>query len=154
MRMVLRAEANGLRSCVVLHRAEESDRALPLLVAGPGCVVGRVRAQPSSRFTVAEVLFDRTLAVGQTAVVEYEVRWFGTAIATRYSRAMRRVPRTYLAQVSFHPAAAPAECHVFSQSDAWASEVSGGRLRVGAFAGVHHLATEPQAPILGIRWGW
>ncbi|MGW5054863.1 hypothetical protein [Actinokineospora sp. NPDC004072] len=154
VRMVLRAEANGLRSCVVLHRAEEADKALPVLVAGPGCVVGRVRAQPSSRFTVAEILFDRTLAIGQTALVEYEVRWFGAATATRYSRAMRRSPRSYLAQVSFHPAALPAECHSFTQADAWAPELGTGRLRLGAFAGVHALVNDPPTPIAGIRWRW
>ncbi|GGS15239.1 helix-turn-helix domain-containing protein [Actinokineospora fastidiosa] len=154
IRMVLRAEANGMRSCVVLHRAEDADRALPVLVAGAGCVVGRVRAQTASRFTVAEILFDRTLSTGQTAVVEYEVRWFGTTTTTRYSRAMRRDPRSYLAQVSFHPSAPPAECHAFTQADAWAPEMGGGQLRLGAFAGVHTLVTDPAAPIVGIRWRW
>lgn len=154
VRMVLRAEANGMRSCVVLHRAEESDRALPVLVARPGCIVGRVRAQATSRFTVAEILFDRTLSIGQTALVEYEVRWFGTSTAIRYSRALRRVPRSYLAQLSFHPATLPTDCHIFTQADAWSPELGGGRLRVGAFGGVHTLIAEPSAPIVGVRWRW
>lgn len=152
VRMVLRAEADGMRSCAVVHRAEDSDPALPLLVAGPGCVVGRVRA--SGRFTVAEVLFDRTLAAGQTALVDYVVRWSGGATANRYSRAMRRGPRAYLAQVSFHPAALPSECFAYTQTDAWAPETGSGRLRLGAFAGVHTLVSEPATPIVGIRWRW
>ncbi|MGX7825455.1 helix-turn-helix domain-containing protein [Actinokineospora sp. 24-640] len=154
VRMVLRAEADGLRSCVVLHRAEETDRTLPVLVAGPGCAVGRVRAQSAGRFTVAEILFDRTLSIGQTALVEYEVRWFGTSTAIRYSRGMRRGPREYLAQVSFHPAALPTRCHAFTQADAWAPETGGGVLRIGAFSGVHALVSEPASAIVGIRWQW
>ncbi|MFC5287036.1 hypothetical protein ACFPM7_08230 [Actinokineospora guangxiensis] len=154
VRMVLRAEADGVRSCVVLHRAEDGDTALPVVVAGSGCAVGRVRSQPGNRFVVSEILLDRTLSVGQTALVSYEVRWFGTVPALRYSRALRRAPRSYLVEVGFDRLAVPAECHAFTQGDAWAAERGGGRLRVGAFGGAHHLVSDPQEPIVGVRWVW
>ncbi|GLZ43295.1 hypothetical protein Acsp05_69190 [Actinokineospora sp. NBRC 105648] len=154
VRMLVRSEVDGLRSLVVLHRADESDRALPTLLASTGCAMGRVRSVPTSRFTVGEVLFDRALAAGQTAVFEYEVRWYGQVRATRYTRGSRRPLRDYLVEVNFHQSALPGWCFSYTQEGVDEAEVRRESLELGAFGGVHASAQGSEAAILGVHWGW
>ncbi|MGQ0840675.1 hypothetical protein [Actinokineospora sp.] len=154
VRIVVRSEVDWLGSCVVLHQAERTDRALPVVVAGTGCLIGRTRTQPASRFTVAEILFDRRLKAGDTAMFEYEVRWFGVGRSTRYTRATRRATREYLLQVNFHPTALPARCHEYAQTTVRAPETVLGKLEIGTLAGVHAIMRDSDAAIRGIRWDW
>ncbi|PPK70466.1 hypothetical protein V5P93_000653 [Actinokineospora auranticolor] len=154
VRVLVRSEVDSLGSMVVLHRADPGDHALPVLLAPVGCALGRVRSVPSSRFTAAEVLFDRRLSAGQTAVFEYEVRWFGDARADRYSRACRRGVRDYLVEVNFHPALLPTSSYAFTQDAADEPEVRLANLEVGTFGGIHAVITDTESPIVGVRWTW
>ncbi|GAA3027313.1 helix-turn-helix domain-containing protein [Actinokineospora globicatena] len=154
VRMLIRSEVDHLRSMVVLHRAEETDRALPAILTGSGCAVGRVRPVTASRFTVAEVLFDRSLSAGQTAVFEYEVRWFGQARSSRFSRGSRRAFRDYLAEVNFHPSTLPTSCYAYAQESAEEPEVHRETLEPGSYGGVHTAVQGSESAIHGIRWTW
>ncbi|GAA4426317.1 hypothetical protein GCM10023148_29680 [Actinokineospora soli] len=153
VRLLVRAETTGVRSCVVVHQADPADRAAPAVTPGPECAVGRVRVHPDSRFTAAELLLDRTLSEGDTAVLSYTVSWYGREPVARYRRVMPRPPREYLLQVGFDPRARPTRCHAFAQGGAWDAERSRGALRIGGFAGVHHLFRDAE-PIMGVRWRW
>ncbi len=154
VRMLVRSEVDGLGSMVVLHRAERADLALPVVTAAAGCAVGRVRTVQASRFTVAEVRFDRSLRAGATAVFSYEVRWFGGVASTRYTRACRRTLRDYLVEVTFHGALLPRSCVAFTQDSAYGPEVAESALALGSQLGVHASTQESAAALQGVRWTW
>ncbi|WP_018682618.1 helix-turn-helix domain-containing protein [Actinokineospora enzanensis] len=154
VRMLLRSEVDGLGSLVVLHRAEDTDRALPTLSSAVGCAIGRVRDIPSCRFTAGEILLDRQLNTGQTAVIEFEVHWFGATRSVRYVRTSRRPVRDYLVEVNFHPSRLPAQCFAFTQTGADAREIRAETLDVGRYGGVHTSIQGAGLPIVGIRWTW
>ncbi len=151
---VVRAETDWVRSCVVLHRAESGDRGLPVVTAASGCAIGRSRTHPASRFTVTEILLDRTLRIGETAAFSYDVRWFGGEPSSRFSRAMRHGAKEYLLEIVFHPDAVPVACHEFHQHSARLPEIVQDELRLGSFHSVHLLTHEPKMAIMGIRWQW
>lgn len=149
VRQLVRAETDGVRSCVVVHAAD--DHAAPTLSAGPECAVGAVRRLIG--FTATELMLDRALGADETAVLSYTVEWSPRQRTVLYRRETLRPPREYLLQVNFAADAAPAECHAFVQRDAGSPEESRGVLRVGRFSGVHSLFTDSE-PIMGIRWRW
>ncbi|GAA4436801.1 hypothetical protein GCM10023148_43430 [Actinokineospora soli] len=149
VRQLVRAEADGVRSCVVVHAAD--DHAAPTLTAGPECAVGAVRRLTG--VTAAELVLDRTLKAAETAVLSYVVEWGSRQRAVRYGRRMLRSPREYLLQVDFPADPGPVECHAFVQRDAGSPEQSRGVLRIGRYSGAHSFFTDCE-PIMGVRWRW
>ncbi|CRK61389.1 hypothetical protein [Alloactinosynnema sp. L-07] len=152
--VVVRSEVDWRRTCVVLHRAEPNDAALPRITAANGCAMGKARVHQPGGFVLSEILLDRVLRVGDTAAFSYEVKWFGTERSSNFTRAMRQCAREYLLEVVFHPDAVPSACHQFRRESVRQPEIDHGELRLGAFHSVHLLTHDEKSAIVGIRWTW
>lgn len=151
---VVRSEVDWRRTCVVLHRAEETDLGLPDVTALSGCAIGQTRTHEPGRFVLSEILLDRVLRIGDTAAFSYEVQWHGSVASTNFTRAMRQCAREYLLEVVFHPDAVPASCRQFRRDSARLPEIDHGELHLGAYNSAHLLTHDEKSAIVGIRWSW
>ncbi|GAA2809619.1 hypothetical protein [Crossiella cryophila] len=151
VRAVIRAEVDGVDRCAVTYLGEG---AAPAVSARRSCRLGRSRVGPDQRLMVAELILDRMLRAGETAVLEYEVVWpAGQASASRLHR-FRRPVREYVAQVEFHRDAVPSRCFQTYRHGLWAAEVGRQDVWIGAFRTAHLVALDVPAGIVGLRWEW
>ncbi|MGI5499018.1 hypothetical protein [Lentzea sp. CA-135723] len=106
-RIVLRAGRPGVtRYLGVYHGDAEIERAI--VSAGDGCRVGRVRR--ADRSMVFELLFDRSLDEGETAVLSYTVNDRSGTPCPGYTRMFRDGAGPYLLQVVMAAEALPSRC--------------------------------------------
>lgn len=108
-RQVLRAECDGPdRWVVVLHL---DDPECPPSIVEPvrNCRLGRVINRPTDGLLVAELMFHRPLARGETVITEHALHNQPPfPHATNYERKFRRAVRDYALEISF--ANPPARC--------------------------------------------
>lgn len=149
VRKVVRAEADGVdRVFAVLH-----SRTHPAQVtAEPPCRLGRTRADPDAGYTVLELILDRNLRRGDTALVGY--RWEAAAAPEENYRrcCLHRAADVLVIDVEFAPGVLPACCTGFYSPRRTAPEQSLGSLWLGT-TGRAHLAVRDATPgMYGIRW--
>ncbi|MBP2474471.1 hypothetical protein JOF53_003343 [Crossiella equi] len=150
IRAVVRAEVDGVDRCAVTYRGERTP---PAISARRSCRLGRVRTC-AGQLAVAELIMDRVLRAGETAVLEYEVVWpVGQSSAHRLHR-FRRPVREYVAQVEFHRDAVPSRCFQTYRHGLRATEMGRRDLWIGAFRTAHMVALDVPAGIVGLRWEW
>lgn len=155
VRQVLRAEADGPDRWVVILRLDEPSPAhpLPLLTPVRNCRLGRVVEHPESGLLLAELLFDRPLAKGETIITEHALHNhppFPTAI--NYERKFRLPVREYVLEVCFDPAALPRAIYQFQQMDGQPEQIIRHEVDVGN--SVHAIALDYGPGRYGFRWDW
>ncbi|HEX7301488.1 hypothetical protein [Lentzea sp.] len=108
-RIVLTAERPGVtRYLAIYHGDDDCEIAGASVVAGDGCRVGRVRR--ADRSMVFELLFDRSLEDGETAVLSYTVNDRSGTPCPGYTRMFRDVAGPYLLQMAMTANALPSRC--------------------------------------------
>jgi hypothetical protein len=153
VRQVLRAEADGPDRWVVILRVEATDHPLPLLTAVRNCRLGRVVEHPQSGLLLAELLFDRPLAKGETVITEHTLHHYPPfPPATTYERKFRLPVREYVVEVCFDPVALPRAVYQFQQMDGQAEQVTSVEVGVGHSA--HVIALDYGPGRYGMRWDW
>jgi hypothetical protein len=155
-RQVLRAEQDGPDRWVLICREDAPEDPLPEVRAVWRCRVGAVVAERQPRLLVAELLFDRVLARGETFVMEYELGYAGPGplARERYERKFRLPVREHVIEVIFDPAAIPARCQQYHVPIGADGRAQLRTLRIDE-SGYGHVAAIDVAPgRRGIRWDW
>jgi hypothetical protein len=151
---VLRADEDGIDRFLAVQRADEDDQGVGTIEAEGACRIGRVRTEPEQGFLLAEVLFDRMLRAGDTAVVDYRITANPGAVSECSDRRFLRGARDYVLQVNFHPDAVPVRCYRFRRETSQAPETDIHDLWIGTTNSVHLVVHDTGPGIIGIRWEW
>ncbi|MFF0522727.1 helix-turn-helix domain-containing protein [Actinomadura nitritigenes] len=138
----------------------------PAEPAGPGegaaelsavryCRPGRVRA--GGGLMAFELVFDRVLTAGETAVIEYDLRPSGPdpgGPPDGYDRRFSRPVHHYVAIVQFGAGRLPARCYGFTADGPLAPRRRLGELWIGT-SGSANIAVGPvRHGIVGVEWEW
>jgi len=152
-RQLLRAESDGPDRWVTVFQLDHPGP-LPRLVTTAPFRVGRVIEAPLDRLLVAEVLFDRPLARGETVIVEYTLEHRAPLSNSNRVECTLHLPvREYVLEVRFDPAAVPANCYSFRSAEL-DSPAQERLLRPDTAASVHAVALAAGPCRFGIRWEW
>jgi hypothetical protein len=153
--LVLRAERENVDRCVVITRGDEPERPLPRLTDVRNARLGRVRTDPQVPITVTELLLDRVLSTGETAVVEYTGAYPTTGRATdECGRGFRTAASLYTLEVSFDPSRVPVRCYRCAGTTATGSLPVLGPVWISP-AGRAHMVVQDAAPgFHSLRWEW
>jgi hypothetical protein len=103
---------------------------------------------------VVELLFDRVLTTGDTAVLEYEYTFTDAEPADFCERAFGTPVRQYILEVQFDPAAVPVRCFHATRSSMSADWEHGKELWIGASLLLHRVIVDATAACHGIAWEW
>ncbi len=153
--LVLRAERENVDRCVVITRGDEPGRALPELVDVRNARLGRIRADPDVPITVSELLLDRVLSKGETAVVEYTCVYPTSGRATEEcGRGFRTAASLYTLEVSFHPSRVPVRCYRCAGTSATGSLPVLGAVWVSPAGGAHMVVQDAAPGFHSLRWEW
>jgi hypothetical protein len=134
-------------------RREQEARHEPELTGLRYCRPGRIRADAG--LMAFELVLDRVLAAGDTAVVEYELSLPATGPpVVDYRRRFPRPVRDYLAVVQFQQGMFPARCYGFFQESGGAPRERLGELWIGASGSAHIAVGGVRRGIIGIEWEW
>ncbi|MEV6521666.1 helix-turn-helix transcriptional regulator [Longispora sp. NPDC051575] len=99
VRLVVRALVDGVGRTVVFYQADQHGEP-PRWGGLAHCRPGRVRTE--GQVTVAELIFDRPLAAGECAVLDYELIFAAdTDVSDCYHRSFTRPCRLWTCQVGF-----------------------------------------------------
>ncbi|HEV2638590.1 MAG TPA: hypothetical protein VGX23_25815 [Actinocrinis sp.] len=152
-RQLLRAECDGPDRWITVYQLDDPGPPPRLSVQAPGRT-GRVVEWAHSGLIVAEVLFDRPLARGETIIVEYVLDHHQPRPYSEFMQSTLHVPvREYVMEVRFDPRAVPDTCHSFRSAEP-GSRVQERILRPDAIGAVHSVALGAGPCRLGIRWSW
>jgi hypothetical protein len=148
-RQVLRAERDGPDRWAFVYREDALANPLPEVRAVWHCRLGPVVVRNAPRLLVAELLFDRVLARGDTVVMEYELAYPGpdAPARARYERTFRFPVREHVMEVVFDPAAVPARCELYVADTA-------RPLVIEKSGYVHAVGLDVPPCRRGIRWYW
>lgn len=155
VRTVLRAAGDDIDRVVCVHQT-----GAPAAAGGGGaaladvryCRPGRVRAEGG--LTAFELVFDRVLSAGDTAVVEYELGPAGEPASDSYDRRFSHPVRDYVAIIQFDGDRLPARCYGFTAESSRAPRRRLGELWVGASGSANIAVGAVRRGIVGIEWEW
>lgn len=152
-RQVLRAEADGPDRWVAIVHLDEHDRTLPLVQPLRHCRLGRVVHRPPGGLLVAELLFDRPLARGETIITEHAlVNRAPCPPATHYERKFRLPVREFVLEVCFDSAAVPASCVQYTRLDGQPERATPASF--DDTHATHGVALNFGPGCYGFRWAW
>jgi transcriptional regulator with XRE-family HTH domain len=133
-RQVLRAGQDGADRWIAVWESRAAE-----VIAGRHCRLGQLRTDAG--LTVAELLFDQPLARGETAIIEYHLR-YPRAGGDRFLRRFHLPAREYVLEADFHPAALPTQCF----------RTDSGETVVPNSTGFAHLVGLNVTGKIGIQW--
>ncbi|MCX2950487.1 hypothetical protein [Lentzea sp. NEAU-D7] len=152
---VIEAFEDGVDRMLLAKTADETDLSPGDITAEKTCRVGRVRRDEERKLLVAEIILDRVLRAGETALVDLRLISDPGADSSSADRTFLRTLRNYVLEVEFHPEAVPVRCHSFSRSGPDEPDVETGELWIGTTAAAHLMVHEAQAGhVHGIKWEW
>ncbi|MDG4811153.1 hypothetical protein O7634_30715 [Micromonospora sp. WMMD1120] len=152
-RQVLRANTDRVSRTVGIFRTDDLT-ASTRINAARNCRVGRVRWDRGSGLLVAEIIFDRMLAQGDTVVIEYEFLSTSQSPTDNYYRGFSTPVTEYVLQVQFDHDAVPARCHRFERRGLNAPDQGVWEAWIGSTHGAHIVASDVPPGIVGMRWEW
>jgi hypothetical protein len=153
-RQVLRANVDRVSRAVGVFRTDDLDRPQMRIKANRNCRPGRIRSDLEGGLIAAEIIFDRVLSAGETAVIEYEYSSASVQPADTYHRAFAGPVGEFVLQVQFDPSAVPARCYRFERRSIAAPDQGVREVWIGNTHGAHLVAIEVPPGIVGMRWEW
>lgn len=150
-RQVLKANVDRIGRTASVFHSDDPDAALSI-VALRNCRVGRVRSEGG--VIAAEIIFDRVLSQGDTAVIEYEIVSDSKVPADIYYRGFSVPGNDYVLQIQFDHDAVPARCYRFERRSGSAPDQGVREVWVGSTHGAHLLASDVPPGVVGMRWEW
>ncbi|GGV03051.1 hypothetical protein GCM10010182_21110 [Actinomadura cremea] len=165
VRAVLRAAGDGIDRVVCVHRTSAAGRG----ASGPGggsgasalaaaryCRPGRIRA--GGELVAFELVFDRVLSAGDTAVVEYDLGPVTipaeAGVPGLYDRRFPHPVQHYVAVVQFDGERLPARCYGFTAETADGPRNRLGELWVGTSGSANLAVANVRRGIVGLEWEW
>ena len=140
---------------IVTHRGEDGcDAELLALRAVSGCRTGRVARDKESGAMMGELLLDRTLRVGETAVLRYEVEDRNNLESEFYYRFGEREGAHYVLEVQFHRDAMPVRVSEFRRRRSDDPDDVRRELMMSPDGRVHVVVPSVEHPVIGIAWEW
>lgn len=125
------------------------------------CRPGRIRSEGG--LMAFELVFDRVLATGDTAVVEYELGPVGGPeaamtvdgwVADSYDRRFAHPVHDYVAIIQFEGGRLPARCYGFTAEASDAPRRRLGELWIGTSGSANLAVGNVRRGIVGIEWEW
>lgn len=153
-RQVLRANVDRVSRAVGVFRTDDTSGPEMKVTALRNCRVGRIRTDVVGGLLAAELIFDRVLSAGETAVVEYEFLSASVEPAENYYRAFAGPVGDFVLQVQFDPTAVPARCYRFERRAVGAPDQGVREVWIGNTHGAHLVAHDIPPGIMGMRWEW
>ncbi|MEV0581400.1 hypothetical protein [Nonomuraea sp. NPDC050310] len=144
---VVQAHEERADRYIMIYRADAGCRVDQVEVrALEDCRVGRVRRDGPTHLVVAELLFDRALAVGETHVLRYELTDASGAEAREYERGFRFPAGHYTLRVAFDPAALPVRIRRYGRREE--------ELTLSAHRSAHLAESSLPPGLVGLSWDW
>lgn len=153
VREVVRAVEEPVQAKVVTLRGCVPGRP-PRLVSTRYCRPGRTEVLPEPGFVISELVPDRALAVGETAILEYEFAYTDGVPDSGYDRRFRHPGAEHLLEVHFAPEALPATCHAYRLDSGGGPERDITEVPLSATAPAHVFTGGVTPGIRGLRWDW
>ncbi|TCO49845.1 helix-turn-helix domain-containing protein [Actinocrispum wychmicini] len=157
VRQVLRSEQDGADRWISLYDVARPGNPLPRIVPLQSCQLGRVAKDPEAGLIVAELLFDRPLARGETVIMEYEVASDGPPYPRNddvFCRRFRLPTRDYVIEMRFDPADPPSYCHQVATPAEDVSASARREMVVDASGHTHAVALGFGPGTFAVAWGW
>ncbi|MCR6483023.1 hypothetical protein M8542_09350 [Amycolatopsis sp. OK19-0408] len=153
VREVVRAVDEPVQAKVVALRGCRPGNP-PRLVSTRYCRPVRTEVLPEAGFVLSELVPERPLRIGETAIIEYEFEYTDGVPDTSYDRRFRHLVAEHLLEVHFATRDFPATCHGYrlDSTDGPERDV----VEVPLFpATPAHVFTDGVGPgIRGMRWSW
>ncbi|WP_052684683.1 hypothetical protein [Lentzea aerocolonigenes] len=151
---VIEAFEDGVDRILVGRTADDTDRSAGGIHAEKTCRIGRIRTDEKNRLIIAEVILDRVLRAGDTALVDVRFTYDPGADSGSEDRRFIRATQDYVLEVEFHPEAIPVRCYSFTQTEPDAPVVETGDLWIGTTAATHLVVRDVQPGVYGVKWEW
>ncbi|MFG2086589.1 MULTISPECIES: hypothetical protein [unclassified Spirillospora] len=116
------------------------------------CRPGRIRAEGG--LMAFELVFDRVLSAGDTAVVEYELGPVGKPLYDSYDRRFSHPVHDYVAIIQFAGDRLPARCYGYTAESSLAPRQRLGELWIGTSGSANIAVGAVRRGIVGIEWEW
>ncbi|GGK07442.1 hypothetical protein GCM10010123_41700 [Pilimelia anulata] len=154
-RLVVLALADRVSRCRVVYWCEEPGADRPVIGRTRYCRPGRLRADPETGFSVAELVLDRVLERGEYATLDYEiVPPPSDAVIDEYVRRHALPIREYSLSVDFDQAALPARCFKVDRRSADTHADEGEELWLGTSGTAQMVTVDAPPGLAGMRWEW
>src|SRR5690606_16039778 len=152
---LLRAAANGVDRWIIMFDGASSAETPPVIRPIRYCRLGQVLTDHARDLVVAELLFDRTLARGETLLLEYEITDPPSGPNEpehSFCRLFRLPVRQYVIEVQFDPTHPPKHCEGYV-GDTSTREVEPPKpLVVDRYGRAHAVALDFGLGVFGVRW--
>ncbi|GGJ79861.1 hypothetical protein GCM10010123_07130 [Pilimelia anulata] len=156
----------SMESLVTLEAAADVDRYVTVHHGAPGidlgrtvrfealahCRLGRVRQHPQHPLIVAELLLDRRLRAGDTALVRFRVTDTSGSPDTEFGRFFRAPAQHTALALTFAPDARPARCWRFTRERQGWPDRTRTEVPVGPYGDVHVVRAPVPPGFVGIGW--
>ncbi|QKW34807.1 helix-turn-helix transcriptional regulator [Actinomadura sp. NAK00032] len=154
VRTVVRAAGDDIDRIVCVHQVAGGPAAAGAagLTGVRYCRPGRVRAEGG--LMAFELVFDRVLSAGDTAVVEYELGPAAEPPSDSYDRRFAHPVHDYVAIIQFDGGRLPARCYGFTAESSHAPRRRLGELWVGTSGSANIAVGSVRRGIVGIEWEW
>lgn len=140
---------------IVVHQGEPGSDPVKILPRGlTGCRTGRVARDPEDGAVLSELLLDRHLVVGDTAVVHYEITDLNGIPSTQYYRFHEWAGTHHVLEVQFHREAMPVRVSEFRRHHSGGSDVLRRELMMTPDGRVHVVVPSADRGVIGIDWEW
>ncbi|MGW5723551.1 hypothetical protein ACWEVP_45800 [Amycolatopsis sp. NPDC003865] len=151
VREVVRAVEEPVQAKVVALRGCVSGRP-PRLVSTRYCRPVRTEVLAEPGFVLSELVPGRSLAIGETAILEYEFAYTDGVPDTSYDRRFRHPVAEHLLEVHF--AGLPATCESYRLDSPGGPERDVTAVPLSPAAPAHVFTSGGGPGIRGMRWSW
>jgi hypothetical protein len=152
-RQVMRANTDRVSRTVGIFSTDD-PQALTRINPLRNCRIGRIRSDPGTGLTAAEIIFDRFLSQGDTVIVEYEFVSNSTVRTETYYRGFSTPVNEYVLQLQFDRDAVPARCYRFERRGLNGPDQGLREVWIGSTHAAHVVASDVPPGIVGMRWEW
>ncbi|OXM45273.1 hypothetical protein [Amycolatopsis alba] len=153
VREVVRATDEPVQTRVVVLRGC-APGSPPRLSATRYCVPGRTEVLPDQALIVSELVSDRLLAPGETAIFEYEFEYTDGVPDDRYDRRFRHSMPEHLLEIHFAPEAMPERCHSYRLDHASGPERDVTDVPLSTLSPAITFTSAVRPGIRGMSWTW
>lgn len=162
LQVLIRArQANADRTLMVFNADPDTDVSKIEVTDMEGCRTGRRRALTDARLLAFEVLYDRSLAEGDTHFTKFTLDFTGAYLpgvepvpALEGGRAFRRSVPSYIMRVRFDSSALPARCFHTRSPRTGPTQQHIDDLVVSAQGTTHIAEQNVQPGVHRVQWEW
>ncbi|MEV8371554.1 hypothetical protein AB0P21_02405 [Kribbella sp. NPDC056861] len=140
---------------IVVHQGEPGSDAARIVPRGlAGCRTGRVARDHDASAVLGELLLDRTLMVGDTAVVHYEIVDLNGMPSTHYYRFHEWAGAHHVLEIQFAREALPVRVSEFRRHNSGGADFLRRELMMTPDGRVHLVVPSADRGVVGIDWEW